>query len=220
MMETRLYGTDTGQKLLPLVLLNCDEDGQRVYDLCKELGSPDFILAALGGFDWNGDLSPWRQEAIFRGGAPFAGKADQYLTRLETLLLPQIEKQITEQDRQISRRIIAGYSLAGLFALYAACNSDLFHGIVSASASLWYPDFTEYMSTHPLSDSVKKVYLSLGDKESRTANPVMKTVEENTKRIHEILLRQTDAFFEYNPGNHFNDPELRLAKGIVHILNA
>ena len=41
--------------------------------------------------------------------------------------------------------VIAGYSLAGLFALWAAWNSGYFRRVASVSGSLWYPGFTDYI---------------------------------------------------------------------------
>ncbi|MBQ2656977.1 MAG: hypothetical protein IJF87_00210 [Erysipelotrichaceae bacterium] len=218
-MNTQLYGLDNGKDVLPLVLINCDEDAERIYDLCKEMGSKDFILAAVSGFDWNRDLSPWPFDPVFKGGDPFTGKADDYLSYLKDTLLPEIEEEITKHNKKIFYRVLAGYSLAGLFALYSAFKCDLFTKIVSASGSLWYPGFLEYVENHALSNSISHIYLSLGDLESHTRNPVMQKVEDNTKRIQKILSDKTDVFFEFNQGNHFKDPKLRTAKGIVRILN-
>ena len=220
MMKTVLYGLESESDSLPLVLINCDEDAGKIYDLCKEMGSGEFILAALSGFDWNRDLSPWPCDPVFKGGGAFQGKADAYLSLLSDTLLPQIETEISDHGKKTAYRVLAGYSLAGLFALYSACSSDLFTKIVSVSGSLWYPDFLEYISSHPLSENIEQVYLSLGDLESNTRNPLMRTVEDNTKRICQILSEKTETFFEFNEGNHFKDPELRTAKGIVHVLNS
>ena len=217
-MKMELFGLDSEGGCLPLVLLNADEDISRIYELCRYSGAPEFILAAIGGFDWNRDLSPWRCDPVFSGGEPFSGEADRYLSEIVHSLLPEIEAELLKVNKRVSYRVLAGYSLAGLFALYSAFNCDLFAGIVSASGSLWYPDFPEYVSEHRLSDNVRKIYLSLGDKEGNTRNPLMKTVDHNTKRIREILSERTDVFFEYNEGGHFKDPGLRTAKGISRIL--
>ena len=219
-MITKLYGLEAEKDVLPLVLINCDEDAARIYELCRQMGCGEFVLAAISGFDWNRDLSPWPCDPVFKGGDPFEGKADAYLSHIIDSLLPEIETELTERSKTIPYRVLAGYSLAGLFALYGACRCDQFRKIVSASGSLWYPGFPEYLESHPLSGNVEQVYLSLGDKESNTRNLIMQTVEDNTKRIQKILSDRTDVFFEFNQGNHFQDPELRLAKGIVYVLNA
>ena len=48
------------------------------------------------------------------------------------------------------KRVIGGYSLGGLFSMYAAVNTDLFGTVLSCSSSLWYPGFLDYLKEHPL----------------------------------------------------------------------
>ena len=57
---------------------------------------------------------------------------------------------------------IGGYSLAGLFALWTAYQTDIFKG-VAASPSVWFPGFAEYMKKNEIKTDT--VYLSLGDGE-------------------------------------------------------
>ena len=67
----------------------------------------------------------------------------------------------------------------------------------------------------------KKVYLSLGDKEAKTKNPVMATVGDSIRRLHQIYERAEDieTILEWNEGNHFREPELRMAKGFAWVIN-
>ena len=163
-------------------------------------------LLYISGFDWNADLSPWPADPVFSRGEPFAGKADDFIKEAEDII----------RSYPAERRIAAGYSLAGMFALYFASKTDLFDGVISASGSLWYPDFTSYIAAHPL--SCRSVYLSLGDQEAKTKNPVMASVLAKTEEMRDILKEYTDCVLEMNPGNHFKDPGLRLARGIRHML--
>ena len=65
----------------------------------------------------------------------------------------------------------------------------------------------------------ERVYFSLGDQESRTKNPVMRLVEDNTRKLCDAYAAQgVETTFGRNPGNHFQDAELRLAKGVAWIL--
>ena len=80
---------------------------------------------------------------------------------------------------------IGGYSLAGLFALWAACQTDLFRGVAAASPSMWFPGFLEYIKEHPIRSG--RVYLSLGDREEKTRNPVMATVGDCIREGYELL---------------------------------
>ena len=59
----------------------------------------------------------------------------------------------------------------------------------------------------------KAVYLSLGDRESRTKNPVMAHVDDAIRLQHELISVQGIATtLEWNPGGHFIDSEKRMAK--------
>ena len=64
----------------------------------------------------------------------------------------------------------------------------------------------------------ERVYFSLGDKEAKTRNQMLRTVEDNTKEICELIKNSgVDSIFEMNEGNHFKEADLRLAKGIKWI---
>lgn len=218
-VNIEIFLPEETEKPLPLVILNDDMDqGKETYDLCKELNTKPFVMAYLSGFDWNSDLSPWPCDPIFRKGEPFAGKADEYLELITEKILPAIQDELNQKGIIISYNAIAGYSLAGLFALYAATKTDLFHRIVSASGSLWYPDFEKYFMENGISPDIDRIYLSLGDLESRTKNPIMSTVQDKTERICQYLSDKIKAVFELNEGNHFKDASLRTAKGIRYIL--
>lgn len=84
---------------------------------------------------------------------------------------------------------------------------------------MWFPGFPEYAKIHELTSRSEKLYLSLGDRESKTRSKVMEPVERNTAELHEYYRSLgIDTVFELNPGNHFHDPAGRLAKGIVWVL--
>ena len=61
--------------------------------------------------------------------------------------------------------------------------------------------------------------MSLGDREARTRNQVMATVEQNTGALFDYYKSLgVEAVFEMNPGNHFRDAAQRMAKGIVWLV--
>lgn len=210
-----LYINSGPTEKLPLIIVNTDSDDD-LYKEITDITAKPFRLAQVHVNDWNGELSPWYGEAVF-GKNDFKGKANLYLKQLEEEIIPEILKQINNEVCYIA---VAGYSLAGLFALYSVYKTDLFEKAVSASGSLWYPDFLEYVTDHKMSDSIKQIYLSLGNKEKYTKNQLMSKVEDNTLFIYEHLRKETDVYFEFNEGNHFKDPDKRLAKGIAYILNS
>ena len=68
----------------------------------------------------------------------------------------------------------------------------------------------------PLANSI---YLSLGDKEEKTKNPVMSQVGNAIREGYEILKENhINCTLEWNQGNHFKEPELRTAKGFAWLL--
>ena len=170
----------------------------------REYGVKSSILM-ISGFEWNRHLSPWPSERIFRKGDDFAGQAD---------LLADDICEILRQINAGGKLMCAGYSLAGLFALYLCSKTKIFDACISASGSLWYPGFKDYLIDHHV--NCRFVYLSLGDKEKNTKNPVMQKVQTCTEEIVSELGLYTEAVLEMNPGNHFNDPAGRIAKGMKY----
>lgn len=154
-------------------------------------------------FDWNLYLSPWYSRCVFSKGDDFGGKADEFLKELVDI--------VSSMDYE--KKVIAGYSLAGLFSLYACMNTDIFDGCVCCSGSLWYPDFVSYVRSHPV--QCDHVYLSLGKKEKNTKNMVMRNVEKCTFEVYETLHSECHVMFEYNEGGHFDHISERLEKGIT-----
>ena len=64
------------------------------------------------------------------------------------------------------------------------------------------------------------IYLSLGDKEEKTRNPVMRTVGDKIRAAYaELEAKNVDCILEWNQGNHFKEPDLRTAKGFAWLIN-
>ena len=176
----------------------------------------DFNFLCVSKIDWNHDMSPWHFPALFAGEPDFTGGADEYLKLLVEEILPEALKRISGTPAYIG---IAGYSLAGLFAIYALYQTDVFSRAASMSGSLWFPEFKEYVFSHEMKRKPEKLYFSLGDKEAKTRNRYMKTVQENTESIVEYYRAAgIDVTWEMNPGNHFKDAELRSARGVLGIV--
>ena len=170
----------------------------------------------ISGFDWNQDLSPWPAPAAWKGTPDFSGGANAFLDELTGDVLPEVRVELGYDPAWY---VIAGYSLAGLFAVYSLYRTDVFRRAASASGSMWFDGFREYAVSHPFAGNPDRVYFSLGKKESRTRNRRVAAVEEDTRVICEHYQEQgVETVFEINPGNHFQNPQERLAKGISWIL--
>ena len=117
-------------------------------------------------------------------------------------------------------RTIAGYSLAGLFATWAAFNSSAFSRIASASGSLWYPDFAHFATETPLACPIDCAYFSLGSKEAKTPSRLLRNVATGTDEVVAAFRSKgVPTQFESNPGNHFKEPALRMARGITWVIS-
>lgn len=164
----------------------------------RENAGADFGLFAFGIGDWNRELSPWEAPAVF-GKNNFGDGAEDTLNEI----LKYCDKTKT--------CIIGGYSLAGLFSLWSAYQTDAFSAVAAASPSVWFPGFYDLMEKQNI--LTRNVYLSLGDREEKAKNPVMATVGDRIRAAHALLNeRGVNCILEWNEGNHFKDADIRTAK--------
>ena len=103
--------------------------------------------------------------------------------------------------------------------LFAACEKELFDGVMSVSGSLWYPGALEYFNEKSIGKRIGKIYMSLGDKESLTKNAEREKVGFNTEKLAEVFGKTKEVFFEYNRGGHFTDINGRIIKSILTEIN-
>lgn len=177
----------------------------------RAAGARGFTLAAFKVNDWNQDLSPWEAPPVF-GDAAFGSGAAETLEYITGELLPYM----TNGNESV---YLGGYSLAGLFSLWAGYQTDAFAGIAACSPSVWFPGWTDFVKAHPVKSP--HIYLSLGDKEEKTRNPVMRTVGDCIRMQLEILKSDpacAGCTLEMSQGNHFKEPDLRTAKGFAWLL--
>ena len=202
----------------PVIYLNTvSNEGAQVYQTLRGMDCPDFTLVAIGSLDWNHDMAPWDIPPISRGDTPCTGGADEYLRLLIYEIIPEAEKRIQGEPMW---KGLAGYSLAGLFAVYSLYRADCFSRIASMSGSLWFPDFKEYVFSHEMKRIPEHLYLSLGDRECQTRNRYLKSVQINTEEINAFFMQKgIDTVFQLNPGNHFKNAVQRTAAGIAWILS-
>ena len=205
------------EKHSPLILLNnYSGEGEPVIQALRGIDAPDCSLLVVSNLSWDHDMTPWYCPPVTKNDPPCTGGADDCLDLLLTKILPEARSMLNGDPCFTG---IAGYSLAGLFALYAMYRCDAFDRAASISGSLWFPEFREYVLTHEMKKRPDKLYLSLGDKEDKTRNAALKTVRDNTEQIVSYYERLgLDVTWELNPGNHFRDAGIRSAKGIKAIL--
>ena len=171
-------------------------------------GNHKFLFAAIPVTNWSEELSPWEAPAVW-GKQGFGGNAMDTLHFLTEQVILTLKQQFDLPEN--IKIILGGYSLAGLFALWASTQTDLFYGIAAASPSVWFPGWMKFEQQHPI--QTQHVYLSLGDKEERTKNLVMASVGNNIRALHSRLIeRGADCTLEWNSGGHFKEADLRTAR--------
>lgn len=175
----------------------------------KRLTDKPFVMAAFLIEDWNRELSPWEAPAVF-GKDNFGSGASETLSYITEILTPYIKAEYSG----ITDFFLGGYSLAGLFSLWAGYQTELFKGVAGVSPSVWFPDWDNFIRSNQM--KAMKTYLSLGDREHRTKNKVMATVGDRIKMQCAAL--DNDCILEWNSGNHFTDPDQRTAKGFAWLI--
>ena len=174
------------------------------------LSHQPFLLATVELADWMIDLMPWPDANISR--EPEAGKhAQETLQYVLVSLIPALLERFGPLPV-----ILGGYSLGGLFALWASAQSDSFRAVAAASPSVWIRDWLPFARKHaPLAD---RVYLSLGDREEQVKNQAIARVGDCLRAQHALLQEQLGTqhcTLAWEPGGHFNDNEGRLARAFA-----
>lgn len=153
--------------------------------------------------DWNRDLSPWEWKNPPRKMGTFPGGANEFLNKCA-----------------FEEGAIIGYSLAGLFSLYAALETGKFECAACLSGSLWYPGFLEYLQKKEAPQSLRAVYLSLGSGESRTSNAIFSKNEEYARETQRILIgKGVDCRLEILEGGHSVGADARICRGFEQLIN-
>ncbi len=199
------YGNKDSKNVLIQPVGDHDLSGINNEILMLNEYTEDYHLLAVKVDDWNVDLSPWKAPAVFGDQGFGSGAATTFA---------EITKLCRDEARDY---YIGGYSLAGLFVLWTAYQTDVFKGVAAVSPSVWFPGFIDYMKAND--SKVDKIYLSLGDKEAKTRNAVMSTVADRIEEAYELLkIQGVITTLEWNRGNHFKEPDLRMAKGFGWML--
>ena len=207
----RLFVQDRPQCLLvqPLGVHENDTLPNEIEEIAAASTIP-FAMVAFEIGDWERDLMPWSDPAVSKRPEAGAGAVDT-LRYLVDGVIPWIKERYGELPV-----VLGGYSLAGLFSLWAARESNAFMGIAAASPSVWIRNWPEYAETHPLQG--RQVYLSLGENEEKTRNRAIAQVGERIRNEYALLVQQlgeNNCVLEWNPGGHFVDCDHRLARAFI-----
>ena len=200
---------------------------------------PEGVSLVNVGVDlWEENFSPWCAPRVFAKGPNFGDGAQKTLDTLINQVIPWTESELTKPP---AYRVLVGYSLAGLFSLWAGvsqqvargCQPDdvssqsgaphvdaptpTFQRIGAVSGSFWFPGLLDYVDQQLNGGAVglTHAYLSLGDREARTPNPQIMHVRENAELLASKLKSAgITSKFELNRGNHFQNVEGRMQKAL------
>ena len=156
--------------------------------------------------DWRSELSPWE---FHSGDSPFGGRGEDMLRYITGSLIPFAEGFFDTPPAFV----IGGYSLAGLFSLWASCVRDGFHAVAAASPSVWFPGWIGFLKENPCRCGY--VHLRLGDRERRSRDPLMSSVEERIIETRDIISAGCGCSLEFDRGGHFDDVAGRTVRAFV-----
>jgi predicted alpha/beta superfamily hydrolase len=98
---------------------------------------PPVIIVGIRSIDRNHDLTPTASPSQRGMSFPTSGGADAFLTFLEDELIPDIDRRYRTQPY----RVLCGWSLGGLFAIYALLERpETFGAYIAISPSLWWDE--------------------------------------------------------------------------------
>ena len=205
----------------PVIYWGTAHDGEELAEhvvniMANKLADKPWVLVAYEMKNWNRDYSPWALPSVM-GKDEFTGGAKETLVWLEDMCIPYIENNL---PCSASTRMIGGYSLSGLFSLFAFYESRMFDGVASCSASLWYPGWKEYAAGQKAPEG-SCMYLSLGRKEEKTRSRKMAIVGDMTRWQYEQMQLDRNvraSELVWHNGGHFADVDHRIAQGFIWLI--
>lgn len=121
--------------------------------------------------------TPWPHPAYKPGAPDFGGGADAFLA---DTVLPVAEALRGEHPEGPIG--LFGYSLAGLFGLFAMLNTDVFSTYLLASPSTWYPGIVNRVARTPLACDLR-VVVACGSNEGLDHPEPIAGIRQDTDRL-------------------------------------
>lgn len=210
-----LYVHDNPVALLiqPLERKEVGTIGHEVSLIAQHTPHP-FVMAAFKINDWHLQMSPWHDDAISRR-EEVGHHAEETLRFITHRLLPVLQQRFGDLPV-----VLGGYSLAALFSLWAATQTDVFTGIAAASPSVWIDGWKTFACSHPTLSKV--AYLSIGRKEEHVRNLSMARVGANIRFEQQLLEQQlgpNNTTLQWNEGGHFDHMDARTAQAYAWTIN-
>jgi len=205
----RVYAGSAGARGPAVYVIDMPE---HPFDLPTATASLSANVVMVPVRHWNDALTPWPAAGLYRGEPNFGGNAQVTLRELVDQAIPAIDK---DAGLAPSARAICGYSLGGLFALYAFVHTNVFAASACLSGSVWYEGWVDHLRGLDLQLNDHFAYLSVGTKEKRAARPLLQGVQRNMEECAAILReRGCEVRYQTGPGNHMQHVDERFAAGL------
>lgn len=156
------------EKYASLYVLDGEENFDFISNKCKEISDKlavtNVVVISIGyGKDRSIDYTPTEVSSVTGGGS-------QFLSFIETQLIPAIEENMGV-DTARSSRVILGHSYGGLFGAYAfTTDNKLFGNYILLSPSLWFDDLVSLQFEKEHRDENKDreqlVFMGIGETEN------------------------------------------------------
>ena len=212
-IHCNVFATERPEVLLiqPSARHETKNDGiNREVKVLATTATKGFAIVFFDTVEWAKALMPWQDEAVSRNEE--VGKhAQDTLVYIEESLVPWLHERFGKLPC-----IIGGYSLGGLFALWAARQSAAFCAVAAASPSLWIKGWADFADNSSL--NAQLAYVSLGDREEHCRNQCMARIGDCVRHEHLTLTEQigtTATTLEWNNGGHFGEEAERTAKAFA-----
>ena len=174
-------------------------DGERIRNgalaaLTARMAAPEpLILVAIDAQGWRRRDMLW--DGATRFGKPHARQATRLLSFIETELIPKIESSYPTNGK----RLLAGHSLGGLFAIYALTQKpNLFDGYLAFSPTFSHADgsvekLADFLKTNPELDQF--LYMNLGLETADSYRDLFIESEDALKENAPPKLRQSISYY-------------------------
>lgn len=212
-IHCNVFATERPEVLLiqPSARHETKNDGiNREVKVLATTATKGFAIVFFDTVEWAKALMPWQDEAVSRNEE--VGKhAQDTLVYIEESLVPWLHKRFGKLPC-----IIGGYSLGGLFALWAARQSAAFCAVAAASPSLWIKGWADFADNRSL--NAQLAYVSLGNREEHCRNQRMARIGDCVRHEHLTLAAQlgpSATMLEWNNGGHFGEEAERTAKAFA-----
>lgn len=212
-IHCNVFATERPEVLLiqPSARHETKNDGiNREVKVLATTATKGFAIVFFDTVEWAKALMPWQDEAVSRNEevGRYASNTLEYI--IESLI-PWLHERFGKLPC-----IIGGYSLGGLFALWAARQSAAFCAVAAASPSLWIKGWADFADNRSL--NAQLAYVSLGNREEHCRNQCMARIGDCVRHEHLTLTEQigtTVTTLEWNNGGHFGEEAERTAKAFA-----